>query len=880
MARARDIDTRPASVEKTFFDLSKGLVTEISPLGMPGGTTIDESNFEIMRDGTRRRRKGVRPEAGGTPFVFDSNTTEGPTNPLARFACYRWVGVANNPDKILIAAKVGSHLYFWDEGATLSTSMANDSVDLRPYTSYGDSGSTYEYITAEPITMASMHGRLFVAGVHLNPLYITYDPETEEFTVTQLSIRIRDLTGIEDGVSIGERPTTLSATHNYNLANRGWNSSTMAAYFTGQLANDTTRTSGKYPAKNQIWWKALVRYGGGYSADLADLDKLRKFDTNAIEQEVWGTVSAPQGHLFLNPFDTQVGTTDGVEDTTVVNKVITDIDSVQRGATVNNPDGSYSNTIRLKLTLNNTSPAWSAGNIITLNGTVVMLKLRELGPDGSRKKIAYDLSNQKLEIRSETGYTPTATEIYVDFLYTGALLYTVGSVTEIVDSVVTYGYASKGGFYTKPTGYTTTLRPTAVATFAGRVWFAGCDHEELADTIMFSQVGASTIDGAKAYSKMYQAGDPTAEYLSIVLPTDGGTIQIPGLSGVKAMVTVGKSIVILANTGVWEISGGDQYFSALAIEVRKIADAEILSPQGYAITDVGLMLASPRGLFKIGADQQSGRLNAGNVTLDTIQTAWNSITSTAMKTVQLCYDNELYRLYIFHKVGFSFPGQKINRAFVYDLTKESFYKLSFPGTGDNYIHGVVMLNNVPGVYANKKLKFFVVSLQGSSDSPYLQLDICDMENTQFLDWNDSEQIPFLETGYDGIGEANYRAQDVAQASPDHMRHRFSPNVFVYMKRTETGVDTETLEVQGKSSLLMEGRWEFTDNYESGNISSTQEVYRPRSKSLTEIPSGTVVISRSKVRGKGRSLHLKFTGQPGMDAHLLGYSIEYKAERKA
>lgn len=871
------IDTRPTPVHKTFFDLSKGLVTELTPLGMPGGTTIAEANFEILRDGTRRRRRGVSLETGGETLDFNLSDASTPT-PTSTFAHFRWGAVNNNPDLVFIVAKLGTALHFWNEGDTLSSSKIEDTVDLMPYTSYGDSGAAYEYVADEDITMASMHGRLFVTGKTINPFYVSYNETTELFTVTQLVVRIRDLVGIEDSAPIGEKPAALSESHNYNLANRGWNSTTMGYYYAGQLA-DGTITSSKYPAKNQIWWKALVRWSDNseYQNGMSDINKLRVFDTSAIEQEVWGTVSAPQGHLFLNPFDTRVGTTDGVEDITEDKRTITAVSLTSTGPTVNNGDGTYTKRLRLKLTLNNdTTPAnstidWTAGTDITLNGTVIKLNLREAAPGGGYKTINVDLSGYKFDIVGEAPDTPTVTYINIDYIHTGALLQTVGDYGPLYNSTVSGGYASKGGFYVKSTGYSTPLRPRATATFAGRVWLAGCDHPELSDTIFFSQVGSSTVDGAKAYSKMYQAGDPTSEYLNMVQPTDGGTIQIAGLSGVKALVPLSAGILVLSSAGIWEISGGDAYFSATSIQVRKLSDAEVVSPKAWAFTDHGMFVASPRGLFKIEDNEQSGRLGIGSITVDTIQTYWQTIAPDNFPHMQLLYDNSLYRLYVMFKRLDTANWKAIDEALVYDLRYTSFYDLVFPKASGAYIHGAVVINDVSSSNDNKKLKFFVIKAGLS-----VQLDVCDMAHLDYVDFDGEEQIPFIETGYDGIGEGDYRGQSAAQDSPDHHTFKYSPYVYVHMRTTEYGIDPETEEVLNPSSLFMSGRYDFTSSAVTGKHGTTQQVYRPRYDG-TGLPTGySVVTSKSRVRGRGRALSLKFVGEAGHDAHLVGYSIEYSA----
>jgi len=55
-------------LDKPFFDLRAGLVTEAGPLNTPDGATVDEQNFHLLIDGSRRRRRGMRLEEGGAPI--------------------------------------------------------------------------------------------------------------------------------------------------------------------------------------------------------------------------------------------------------------------------------------------------------------------------------------------------------------------------------------------------------------------------------------------------------------------------------------------------------------------------------------------------------------------------------------------------------------------------------------------------------------------------------------------------------------------------------------------------------------------------------------------------------------------------------------------
>lgn len=85
-----------------------------------------------------------------------------------------------------------------------------------------------------------------------------------------------------------------------------------------------------------------------------------------------------------------------------------------------------------------------------------------------------------------------------------------------------------------------------------------------------------------------------------------------------------------------------------------------------------------------------------------------------------------------------------------------------------------------------------------------------------------------------------------------------------------------------SSLTIQARWDWSDNSASGKWGTPQEVFRPRRQYWADVSEGDgpyatgqpVVIARTKIRGRGRALHLKWEAGLGQDAHLLGWTTNY------
>ena len=98
---------------------------------------------------------------------------------------------------------------------------------------------------------------------------------------------------------------------------------------------------------------------------------------------------------------------------------------------------------------------------------------------------------------------------------------------------------------------------------------------------------------------------------------------------------------------------------------------------------------------------------------------------------------------------------------------------------------------------------------------------------------------------------------------------------VFMRRTETSFDSSANPVN-PSGCLMQTRWDFTDNSYAGKWQDEVQVYRQlrpyfASPSTTFDDGYPLVITRNKLRGRGKAVQMKFTSQTGKDMQLVGWT---------
>lgn len=127
-------------------------------------------------------------------------------------------------------------------------------------------------------------------------------------------------------------------------------------------------------------------------------------------------------------------------------------------------------------------------------------------------------------------------------------------------------------YNTLTTASTTNFYPTTVSFYAGRVWLAG--DPAFPHTIYFSQVIQKDAD----INRFHQFADPFDSEDAELVDDDGGAIFLQGAGLVKQLITVGDSIFIGTNTGIFQISGPNGTFKATDFFKARVLDDEVNGP--------------------------------------------------------------------------------------------------------------------------------------------------------------------------------------------------------------------------------------------------------------------------------------------------------------
>lgn len=205
MARRRGVDQQ--------IQVTRGFVTEYTPVAFPREAAIDIDNCVIDSDGSVRRRPGIDIEQ-----QFQLNSVNGSTVSLTEigalaFSTNLWTHVANSGTLNIVVQQVGLILQFYAQFGAISANLLGE-VDMSPH------AVSLTALKGDQVQVASGLGDLYVVSEYLNPIKVEYDGTT--FTASEISIQVRDLEGLEEEVAVDNRPGDLTKNHYYNLRNQGW----------------------------------------------------------------------------------------------------------------------------------------------------------------------------------------------------------------------------------------------------------------------------------------------------------------------------------------------------------------------------------------------------------------------------------------------------------------------------------------------------------------------------------------------------------------------------------------------------------------------------------------------------------------------------------
>ena len=458
---------------------------------------------------------------------------------------------------------------------------------------------------------------------------------------------------------------------------------------------------------------------------------------------------------------------------------------------------------------------------------------------------------------------------------------------------------SKSGISSLPTDRETGNIST-LTSYAQRLFYSGVESgvngsdnrtPNYSGYIFFSKVIRSDDD----LGICYQEADPTDPEINDLIDTDGGSIQIPEITRIVKIVASQASVLVFAENGVWEVYGDTGGFIATSFQASKISTNGISNGNAVVNVNGNFIYWSKAGIYTLKPDAASGRFSSESISLTSIQTLYLDIPELGKNNAKGYYDEKENRVRFLYNDSGSYSEtnyvNKYTKELIYDLTLQAWYKnelsslasnspyvadyVPIPGysvttvtetvlAGATPVHhsssgGVIVTSTVP-VSRSSQFSFLTIRATSFTLSKY-------SDNT-FMDWKtaDGTGITFssyLVTGYELFG--------------DIMRKKQIPYLFMYLQQTEKSFSASGSDfiLDNQSSCMVQSQWNWADSAAGGNWGTAFQAYRilrlPTPTGAGAWDSGdSMVVTKNKLRGSGKTLSLKIYSETKKDMRLLGW----------
>lgn len=451
-----------------------------------------------------------------------------------------------------------------------------------------------------------------------------------------------------------------------------------------------------------------------------------------------------------------------------------------------------------------------------------------------------------------------------------------------------------------------------VASYAERFFYSGSESlliggdsksPLLGHLVFYTQI----IDAVDKVGKCYQEADPTSDEQSDLVATDGGFVKIPGMSRCLKMVPYSNSLIIFAENGVWEITGGDEGgFKATDFQILKITDTGPINARSIVEVEDRIYYWSQGGVYLLSRDQISLGVQVQSISESTIQSFFETLGNAASKNATGAYDPVTKQIRWMVSNGDDLYDGTLERfrynfELVYDVVLEAFYKVQLPNTTlvDPYVADYIVSPGFVSTQVSQDVEINgeQVTINGEEvvistnirEGDFFKIKYLTMapvasvgtfdytfsfyKDANFEDWG----THFLGTGID----AQAFLLTGHETLQDTQRQKQVNYLTTHFLRSETGFETNTegdLEAINPSSCLIQSQWDFANSATSGKFGPQFQAYRLKRNYL---PSGLadtfdygweVITTKSKLRGRGRALSLLFQTEPRKDLTIFGWGL--------
>lgn len=429
---------------------------------------------------------------------------------------------------------------------------------------------------------------------------------------------------------------------------------------------------------------------------------------------------------------------------------------------------------------------------------------------------------------------------------------------------------------------TETARFRATATYAGRVWYAGLDSSLNGGKIFFSKVVGTDDD----LGLCYQQADPTAEDTAGVVDSDGGYLVIPDAANIRALFPMGSMLLVFASNGIWSVGGVDDIFKASEFYVKKLSPFGLYSSKTLVNAMGTPIFWDTSGIYTVSDQGSAGGGIAVEDISGSIKTFYDNIVNEKKLLASSVFDRLNKRVYWMYSDNSEAVTYKNNYLLVLDLDLKAFFPWAIKDKASStpYLMNGFFLSGVGSnqkdypiaagedlviTGSNNVSQILSSNVNNTADVKFLvrkengKMTMAEFHGTSLKDWGTENYSSYAETGYNFMGDATLKKN--------------APYITTYMRRTEENFISDGnggYVADFPSSCLLTVKWDLSG--QESRWSDPSQIYRMvnypvvNPSDLTFNYPYDTIVARTKVRGKGRVLRLRFESVANNDFYLVGW----------
>lgn len=404
-------------------------------------------------------------------------------------------------------------------------------------------------------------------------------------------------------------------------------------------------------------------------------------------------------------------------------------------------------------------------------------------------------------------------------------------------------------------------RPSTVCFYAGRVFYSGVSATKYSNILYYTQV----IEDDTQFGKCYQSNDPTSESTFDLIDTDGGELILPNLDQIIEMKVLGEALIIIGTNGVMAVRGTDNgIFRATNFNLDKVSNTGTFSPLSVVEVENNIFFTNYDGIYVITKDQVGLSFEVANASKTTIQSFYDAIPTANKVYIKGAYNKreKIIRWVFSNTVGLT--GYNYNKALDFNVLSKSFYPMTFDETIGPIISGIISMSGNTQVITNNNIVVGADQVVMNSLNNVVSEQYTSIPNTEIFKFSITGDISSGNPGFT-FGELKdtlYRDFYSFDNTGTFYQSYFISGYRVrgeFLKPFNSATLAVVMKEEDGSGVLLQGIWDYGER-----MTTTQQVYVSK-------PSVTNIIKKVKLRGKGKSLQLKFASQNNAPFNIVGWS---------